>query len=55
MSGCDFINCVSTGYKKIEDITYYDLLKVWGPNGENWPKDAVRDLDTLAKLLHWSR
>ena len=33
----------------------YDLLKVWGPNGENWPKDAVRDLDTLAKLLHWSR
>lgn len=29
----------------------YDLLKVWGPAGENWPKDAVRDAGEIVRML----
>ena len=29
----------------------YDLLKVWGPKGENWPQDAVKDAGEIVKML----
>ena len=36
----------------IED---YDLLKVWGPNGEDWPANAIKDPAELARQLHWTK
>ena len=29
----------------------YDLLKVWGPNGENWPEGAVKDAGEIVEML----
>ena len=33
----------------------YDLLKVWGPNGENWPEDAIKDAGEIVRMLEGYR
>lgn len=32
-------------------VEEYDLLKVWGRNGENWPANAVKDGNDVVKML----
>ena len=29
----------------------FDLLKVWGPEGENWPENAIRDIEEFARVM----
>lgn len=36
-------------------VEEFDLLKVWGPDGENWPEGAISDPAELAALLHFEK